>query len=209
MYFLKDIQGKRIAFPTLKELFVFLEAEAGQRFSHRACNYSYHIARVIGENFTSKITQYGVDYEDTRNENCFIKENPFEKQWLATTNKYVVLDAFGRVVSRTFILERYDVRFKALHERNYRYSSHVNSSPAGTKYRKNWSKRYREHYRGYSVCRTELHAITSKDEFDLMAPVRLSRKSDLKARNLQYDTANFRDDIRSWKNQSKKNKQWQ
>lgn len=209
MYFLKDIQGERVAFPTLKSVFVFLEQEAGKRFGKSQVNYyEYFISNVIGESFQSQISKFGIGYEDTRNKNFYLQENPFEKQWLSSRNKYVVLDAFGRVVAKKLILERYGNRFSAIHERNYRYCSHVNASVSGNKFQKNWSKRLNQRYKGISVCRVENQAMTSKDEFDLEVPIRMSRKATLKAMNLQYDTSVYRDNIRSWKSQSKKKKQW-
>ncbi|MFS1427354.1 hypothetical protein LMH73_009355 [Vibrio splendidus] len=212
MYFLKDIQGKRIAFPTLKELFVFLEAEVSQRFNgYRLCQvsqYKYSIPRMIGDGFLSKIVKLGFGYEDNRNANIYHPENPFEKEWLASENKYIVLDGFGRVMAKELILERYCQRYDALYECNYRYNSHVNNSAPGTKFLKNWSKRYTQRYQNKPVCRAEMYAITSKDEFDLDYPIRTSRESTLKSLNVEYDTAVYRDGLRSWKDQSKKNKQW-
>lgn len=209
MYFLKNIEGKRIAFTELKCLFEFLEKEVvGKSKRFHINSLKRELIRLLGDDFSSSIKRLGVGFEDTRNKNVSVSKLPYVEgwsYWLATNNKYIVLDSFGRVVPCELIVERYEQRHCKLHKRKHPKRSC--SSLQGTKWFKNWSKRYNALYSDAPVSRCDLLAISSKDEFDAEVPLRSSHQLSVKSRNIQYETR-YRDTQRNWKTQSKKSKQW-
>lgn len=229
MYYLTTVDNKRTRFETLTALFVFLEKKALSRWKYAAyTNIQYTLLNWLGESFDSRARTIGQGHEDTRNPECFIygKYSSLEGGrlsgrywsrdhlvdgeqciWIASDNKYIVLDAFGRVISKKLLTERYEQRYKDLHERNSRWSN-VNDSWRGTKRAKNWDKRWRRMYQETRCGGDELKFMTSQDEFDKQVKIRGSRAHTLKALNLQYDEYCYEPYLRSWKDQSKKRKQW-
>ncbi|WP_425263065.1 hypothetical protein [Vibrio owensii] len=229
MYYLTTADGKRTRFESLTSIFVFLEKEALSAWRYAAfSNIQYTVLRKLGESFEPKARTVGQGHEYTRNSNVYLfgkydslrgsrlsgkywsRDHLVDGEqcvWLATDNKFIVLDGFGRVVSLKLLHERYEQRYKELHERNSRWSN-VNDSKRGTKRAKNWHKRWRRMYQETRCGGDELKFMTSQDEFDKEFKIRGSRAHTIKALNEQYNEYGYEPYLRSWKDQSKKRKQW-
>lgn len=227
MYYLKSIDGSKTRFDSLKAIFEKLEKESKN-------TYCYPLLKsdncIVGESFEPRISlvNHWYEYKHNKAVQIFHKDDlvgfrnyprhPYypagSKEtgmlWLSCTNKYIVLDSFGRVVSLDYIIECYKQRYKAIHElkRNGRYwtAKRPNGVVNGYKSWKNQYKRLNAHYKP-TFLSTELKVATSRDEYDLMYPLRTARKDVAKALN-NYGECRYDDLIRSWKNQSKKRKQW-
>lgn len=235
MYYLKCIDGSKSKFNSLNEIFEKLEAEFPNRYCYsRYGRYCYSLLKtencIVGETFAPRISLIGHFHEYKLNQAVQIsdKNDIFARSkypgqpwsytkhgnepylWLSCVNKYIVLDAFNRVISVEYIVERYKQRYKALHERkgNGRYwvSNRPNGVRRGYKRDRNHQKRLNAHYKPCTLS-NELKAITSRDEFDLQCPLRTARKTTAQALN-RYGECRWDSIIRCWKDQSKKRKQW-
>ena len=216
MYYLKDIEGNRKAFSSMKDIFIFIEEEVltdhRRKFSHSKLtliNLENIILRMVGDNFNSRLMDLNTGYQDKRNTECYIHNFSYfeENRWLATFNKYIIVDVAGRTLSSDTFKARYSHRFLDVHYTTSRWCGQVHFTQSGNKNSKRWNQRLNRLYADQSLCKDELLAMTSRDEFDIAHPIRKSRQSVLRSLNLQHDS-NFVEDYRSWKTQSKKSKQW-
>lgn len=220
MYYLKTIDGERTRFNSLTDIFEFLENEirkCGWRWKPRFCNsahrhsYSYYVPRLIADSFVSTkrsgSPRLRVDgCIDTRNKGVGLFKNFWggEPQ-LVCDNKYIVLDAFGRIVSSKWVIDCYCDRFAALWAVKYAYNGYrpypsgVTSGYKGI----NWKAQLKfSHF-----CRRERTVMDNRGRHHDEPNIRGARRESIKSLMPEYDEW-YRNPIRSWKSQGKKRKQW-
>ncbi|MDK9790040.1 hypothetical protein [Vibrio sp. D431a] len=219
--YLKSIDGTKKRFDSLKDLFVYLENKPPYYGRYNRC-YSVHT--LIGDSFTSSAKPIGSGFEDTRNQVCSFsirkslgydcgKSYVRSDVWLATGNKYIVLDDKGRVISKELVLARYQQRWDALVRTKglaRRIGTGISTTvpTTGYKFDKNSRKRLRKLYRATSFNGNEARAFDSRDEYDMTFPPRAKRRDIVKCLWMRdYDYYNERFVSKSWK-QSKKRRQW-